>query len=139
MVEGLENLPHEVLLLLGIKGVQALLGADVPPVAYITTFLVIGRQHDLGMLLLRQALVELHGERIRNRCGRCSLQRWKRGRCGAGTDGAKNITAAEGPCGGGVEARVHGESPFQTMEKSQHVQEALRLPLRLRIETQKRA
>ncbi len=45
-VEGLKNLPDEVLLIFGVEGVEALLGADVPPVADVAALGVIEREDD---------------------------------------------------------------------------------------------
>lgn len=47
MMKGLKNLANEVLLIWGVEGVEALLGADVPPVADVAALGVIERKDDL--------------------------------------------------------------------------------------------
>lgn len=64
MMKGLEDLPDEVLLIFGVEGVEALLGADVPPVADEAALGVVEREDDLGMLLFGEAFVELGGEGV---------------------------------------------------------------------------
>ncbi len=70
MMEGLKNLPDEVLLIFGVEGVEALLGADVPPVADVAALGVIEREDDLGVLLFGEAFVELGGQGVFACCWR---------------------------------------------------------------------
>ena len=64
MVHGFKDLAHEILLILGVKGVQPLLWTDVPPVADKAALLMISWQDDLRPLFFGKTLVELHRQRV---------------------------------------------------------------------------
>ena len=105
MVQGFKNLPHEVLLILGVESIQTLLGADVPPVAHEAALRVVEREDDLRTLLLAEALVELCGQGVL--ACRCGTQGGKGRERRRGTPGTQDLAAADGlPVKVGAE-RIH--------------------------------